>query len=236
VIDLDTFAEMRKITTPDFSFPHAIIFTPDSRRALVTSERVRKVVVIDAVNDTVIRSIDMDQGGTHMAEIDDSGRWAYFTNRESNTVSFMDLETYEVVANVSVGEGAEGFALSPDESEIWVANRNANTVSVIDVAGRRVVATFPLDARPNRVAFTADGAHVLFPMASGTLQVFDAETRDRVESVPIGSTPGGIVAASDGTVFIAMGGSDEVFVIDTAAWTVTDRVRVGRGPDGIAYR
>jgi YVTN family beta-propeller protein len=237
VVDLRTFREMKTITTPEFSFPHGIAFTPDSSIAVVTSERTQKVVIIDALSDEVIGSIDMDQGGTHMTAVDHDGRWAYFTNRESNTVSFMDLENYEVVANVPIGQGGEGFALSPDGSEIWVANRGADTVSVIDVASRRVVETFGLDGRPNRVAFTADGAHVLLPLSSGELHVFEAETRERVRSVPIGSAPAGITASTDGErVYVAMGGGDQIYVIDTNTWTVTDRVTVGQGPDGIVYR
>jgi YVTN family beta-propeller protein len=125
VIDLGSYAETRRITTPDFSFPHGIVFTPDSTRALVTSERSDKIIVIDAIADEVIRSIDTDQHGTHMATINRQGTWAYFSNRESNTISFMDLENYEIVANVPVGEGAEGFALSPDGGEIWVSDRAA---------------------------------------------------------------------------------------------------------------
>jgi YVTN family beta-propeller protein len=43
VIDLRTNTEKRKITSPDFVSPHGIAFTPDSRRALVTSERAKKI-------------------------------------------------------------------------------------------------------------------------------------------------------------------------------------------------
>ena len=89
VVDLETYTETKKITSPDFSYPHGIVFTPDGRYALVTSEQASKIVLIDAASDEVIRSIDTDQGGTHMATIDDAGEWAYFTNRESNTVSFI---------------------------------------------------------------------------------------------------------------------------------------------------
>src|SRR4029079_11117579 len=39
VIDLKTNTEKRKITSPYFMSPHGIAFTPDSRRAVVTSER-----------------------------------------------------------------------------------------------------------------------------------------------------------------------------------------------------
>ena len=237
VVDLETYTETKKIASPDLSFPHGIVFTPDSRYALVTSERAQKIVVIDVAADEAIRSIDTDQGGTHMAAIDRAGEWAYFTNRESNTVSFMDIENFRIVANVAVGPGAEGFALSPDESEIWVSNRNAASVSVVDVAQRQVVATIPVGERPNRVTFTPDGRHVLIPMGTGEMSVFDVASREIVRSIQLGSSAGGLVPSPDGgRVFVAVGSADEVYVIDTGNWTVTARVAVGGGPDGIAFR
>ena len=237
VVDLETYTETNKIESPDFSYPHGIIFTPDARYALVTSEQASKIVLIDAVADEVVRSIDTDQGGTHMATIDSAGEWAYFTNRESNTVSFMDLDDFRIVANVAVGQGSEGFALSPDESEIWVSNREARSISVIDVASRQVVATLPAGERPNRVAFTPDGRFVLIPMGSGEVTVYDTSTREIIDTITLGSGGGGIVASPDGQrVFVAAGGTNAVYVIDTATWSVTGRVGVGTNPDGLAMR
>src|SRR6187455_1240311 len=193
VIDLKTNKELRKIASPDFMSPHGIAFTPDSRRAMVTSERAKKIVVIDATTDQVLRAIDTDQGGTHMALVNKAGTWAYFTNRESNTVSFLDLTSYRIVANVPVGQGAEGFALSPDEKEIWTGNRNDGTLSVIDIARRQSVATIPAPA-PIRVTFTPDGKHVLVPNGSaGEVNVFDAATRRKIHTISVGRNPSGVV-------------------------------------------
>jgi YVTN family beta-propeller protein len=229
VVDLGTYTETKKITTPDFS--------PDSGFALVTSEQSRKIVIIDTATDEVVQAIDTDQGGTHMAAIDRAGEWAYFTNREANTVSFMDLGDFRIVANVAVGQGSEGFALSPDESEIWVSNRDARSISVIDVAGRSVVATLEAGERPNRVAFTPDGRHVLIPMGSGEVSVYDTSSREIIDTVPLGSAGGGIVASPDGQrVFVAAGGTNAIHIIDTGTWTVTGRVGVGSNPDGLAMR
>lgn len=237
VIDLKTNSEKRKITNPDFNSPHGIAFTPDSRRAVVTSERAKKIVVIDATTDQVIRAIDTDQGGTHMALINKAGTWAYFTNRESNTVSFLDLNNYRIAANVPVGQGAEGFALSPDEKEIWAGNRNDGTLSVIDIASRKTVATIPA-AAPIRVAFTADGRHVLVPNGGASeVNVFDAVTRRKIKTIDVGQRPAGVVSAPNGNrAYVACQGSNEIQVIDTLTWTVVGKVAVGNGPDGLAFR
>jgi YVTN family beta-propeller protein len=237
VIDLKTNKELRKITTPDFNSPHGVAFTSDSRRAVVTSERAKKIVVIDATNDQVLRSIDTDQGGTHMALINKAGTWAYFTNRDSNTVSFLDLTSYRIAANVPVGQGAEGFALSPDEKEIWAGNRIDGTLSVIDIARRQSVATIPA-AAPIRVAFTPDGKHVLVPNGGASeVNVFDAMTRRMIHTIRVGRNPSGVVVATNGAhAYVACQGNNEVQVIDTKTWTVIGKVAVGNGPDGLAFR
>ena len=76
VVDLKSYSE-EKIASPDFAYPHGIIFTPDGRRALVTSEQSKKIVLVDAVAYQVLRSINTDQEGVHMAVINRAGTWAY---------------------------------------------------------------------------------------------------------------------------------------------------------------
>jgi YVTN family beta-propeller protein len=234
VVDLKTFAEVKKIASPDFSFPHGVAFTPDSKRAVVTSERAQKIVVIDVAADAVLRSIDTDQGGTHMVVIDKAGTWAYLANRQSNTVSFLDLTTYRIAANVEVGRGGEGIALSPDGKEVWTSNVPAGTLSVIDVAKRETVATIAAGASPFRVVFTPDGRHALAASSGSGVGVFDAATRKQVATVAVRGATGIVVAADGKRAFVSTGG--DVQTIDTATWTVSGGIAVGRGPDGLAYR
>src|SRR5271157_3543518 len=48
---------------------------------------------------------------------------------------------------IPVGRGAEGFDVSPDSKEIWVANAQDGTISVIDVASKKVVQTLEANVR-----------------------------------------------------------------------------------------
>jgi YVTN family beta-propeller protein len=238
VVDLKEGAETGKITTPDFSFPHGIAFTPDSRIAIVTSERTQKIVVIDARTDEILRSIDTAEAGTHMVVIDDTGRWAYFTNRESNTVSVMDLNDYRIVASIPVGEGAEGIALSPDGKQIWTGDRRGDTVTVIDTETRRVIQKLPAGGAPIRVAFSPDGSRVFVPNSiSSDVFVYAADSREHIKTIEVGGGPGGVVFSADGRyAYVACGGAGSVYAIDTATLEVSGQVSVGEGPDGITYQ
>ena len=238
VIDLGSGKETKKITSPDFSFPHGIAFTPDARIAILTSERTQKIFVIDATTDEIIRAVDTDQGGTHMVVIDGTGRWAYFTNRDSNSVSVMDLADYSLVATIPAGDGAEGIALSPDGTQLWTGDRRGDTVTVIDTQARRVIRRLEGGQAPIRAGFSPDGAQVYVPNSlSSDVWVFDAQTLELVGTVDVGASPGGVTFSPDGArAYVACGRPGEVHVIDTETLTVVAKIPVGAGPDGITFQ
>src|ERR1700680_5066546 len=48
---------------------------------------------------------------------------------------------------IPVGKGSEGFDVSPDGKEIWVANAHDGTISVIELAAKKVVQTLDANVR-----------------------------------------------------------------------------------------
>ena len=139
---------------------------------------------------------------------------------------------------IPVGHGSEGFDLSPDRKEIWVANATDKTLSIIDVASKAVVATLP-DAieHANRLKFTPDGKLVLISSLGGTaLTVYDAATRKPVKQVELGKGAAGILIEPNGArAFISCSPDNYVAVIDLATLTVTGRINAGGEPDGLAW-
>ena len=55
---------------------------------------------------------------------------------------------------------AEGVAVTPDGSKVYVTNEGCNTVSVIDAATSTVAETTPVGNGPVGVAVTPDGRKV----------------------------------------------------------------------------
>jgi YVTN family beta-propeller protein len=141
------------------------------------------------------------------------------------------------VTNVQVGRGSEGFDLSPDGKELWVANAQDQTVSVIDVASRTVVQTLPSTKAANRLKFTTDGRYVFVSDIQGNeMLVIDAKARKEFKRIPLAGNSEGIVMSPDGThAYTTMNSRDAVAVIDLKTMTVTGEVKTGRGPDGLAW-
>jgi YVTN family beta-propeller protein len=141
------------------------------------------------------------------------------------------------VTNIPVGRGSEGFDLSPDESELWVANAQDGTISVIDVGSKRVVQTLGSTKSANRLKFTPDGKYVFVSdLGSNQILVLDAKTRREYMRIPLSGNSEGILMAPDGSrAYTTLNSRDAVAVIDLKTMTVTGEVKTGRGPDGLAW-
>ncbi len=141
------------------------------------------------------------------------------------------------VTNVAVGHGSEGFDLTPDGKELWVANAQDGTVSIIDVAARKVVQTVPSTGAANRLKITPDGKYVFVSDMSGKeLLVIEAATRKEYKRISLPSSSEGLLMTPDGSrAYTTLNMRDAVAVIDLKTMTVTGEVKTGRGPDGLAW-
>lgn len=141
------------------------------------------------------------------------------------------------VTNVPVGRGSEGFDLSPDGKELWVANAQDQTISIIDVAARKVIQTIPSTGSANRLKMTLDGKYVFVSDLGGNdLLVVNAATRQEYKRIQFPGNTEGLLMAPDGWhAYTTMNSRDAVGVIDLKTMTVTGEIKTGRGPDGLAW-
>ena len=136
---------------------------------------------------------------------------------------------------IPVGRGSEGFDVSPDGKEAWVANAWDGTVSVIDIAAKKVVATLAANVPgANRLKFTPDGKQVLVTPGSA-LVILDAATRKEVKRLATVHGSGGIQMQPDGArAYVACGPDGYVAVIDLKTLEMVGHIDVA-GPDGLAW-
>jgi YVTN family beta-propeller protein len=197
--------------------------------------------------DPCVRRLDwilgLGQDRTHMILVArDAGR-IFATSMNSNSVSIIDRDSNAdesgwKATTIAVGDGPEGFDVSPDGRELWVATFRDGKLSIIDLAQKRVVEWLDLGTRrANRLKFTADGTRALVSdLSSGDLVVIDTKSRRVISRLHVGNGASGILIPPDSSVaYVALSDESAVAVVDLATLKATGRIRTGRGPDGMAW-
>lgn len=139
---------------------------------------------------------------------------------------------------IRVGNGDEGFDVTPDDRELWAANSQDGTISIIDLAKKEVVATLNADVRgANRLKFTPDGKLAFVSSLGGSdVTVLDTTSRKVIKRIPVGHGAAGIQMQPDGSrIFVACTPDNYVAVIDLKSLAVTGHIDAGPNPDGMAW-
>jgi YVTN family beta-propeller protein len=204
---------------------HMIYVAPDMKRIITTNVSSGTVSIIDKTNDKTF-----GQGPGHGGAPGESQG----SGRPMDAARGGDWN--ETV--VRVGNGSEGFDVSPDGKEIWVANAGDGTVSIIDVASKTVTQTLAADvAGANRLKFTPDGKLALISTLRGSdLTVIDRATRKTIRRIALGHGAAGIIMQPDGLrAFVACSPDGYVAVVNLHTLEVAGRIEIGKDPDGMAW-
>ena len=227
--------------------PHGLTFV--AGKLWFTVEGSKAIGSYDPATQKVDWILGTGQDRTHMIYVSSGLSPIFTTNVNSATVSVIEQsETAErgpggrhpnwTEAVIPVGKGSEGFDVSPDGKEIWVANAKDGTISVIDVSSKEVVQTIDANARgANRLKFTLDGKLALVSSLGGKdAVVFDRATRKEVKRITVGNGAAGILMQPDGTrAFVACTPDSYVAVIDLKTLHMTGKITAGKNPDGLAW-
>jgi len=265
VVDLVGRRALPSIDLGALRGPHGLTFV--GGKTWFTAEAAKAIGRYDPATHQVDWILGTGQNRTHMIYVSPDMKLIVTTNVSSGTVSIMDQEPVRMPGPppgagaggpgmppppggapmprtdwnetvVKVGNGSEGFDISPDGREAWVANAQDGTLSVIDLAAKTVVDTLAADVRgANRLKFTVDGKLVLVStLDGGDLAVLDAATRKVVKRIPVGRGAGGILIQPDGTrAYVACSPDNYIAVIDLKSLAVIGHIESGGNPDGMAW-
>ncbi len=248
VVDLAAQKALPAIDLGPLHGPHGLTFA--GGKLWFTAEGAKAIGSYDPASRKVDWIMGTGQNRTHMIYVFPDLQRIITTNVSSGTVSFIDHagsgrgmslrvpggDWNETV--VPVGNGDEGFDVSPDGREIWVANAQDGTVSILDVSSRKVIQTLTANVPgANRLKFTTDGKLVFISsLRLPEVAVFDAASRKEVKRIRVGQAAAGILMQPDGSrVFVACSPDNYIAVIDRASLTVTGHIDVGHEPDGMAW-
>jgi YVTN family beta-propeller protein len=260
VVDLVQQKPLPAIDLGALRSPHGLAFADG--KLYFTAEAAKVIGRYDPSTNKIDLVVGTGQDRTHMIVVSRDARTIFTSNVSSGTVSVIELRVAQMpagpraggaterppgpggprradwhVTNVAVGRRSEGFDLSPDGRELWVANAQDQTVSVIDVAERRVVETLPSTKAANRLKFTPDGRYVFVSdLGSSEMLVIDAKARKEFKRIQLAGNSEGVLMSPEGRhAYTTLNSRDAVAVIDLKTMTVTGEVKTGKGPDGLAW-
>src|SRR5579871_1062362 len=231
VIDLVGQKALPSIDLGALRGPHGLTFVAD--KVWFTAEGAKAIGSYDPKTQKVDWIMGTGQNRTHMIFVTDDSKRMVTTNVSSGSVSIIEKSPPPRSAPppgspvppprdwdqtvVKVGNGSEGFDVSPDGKEIWVANAQEGTISIIDSASKTVTETLAASVRSaNRLKFTPDGRKVLVSgLRIADLVVLDAATHKEIKRILVGHGAAGIQMQPDGArAFVACSPDNYIVVID----------------------
>jgi YVTN family beta-propeller protein len=238
VIDIPGRKELHRVDLTPLSRPHGLWTV--GNKVYFTAEQNKVIGRYDPATNKVDFVLGTGQNTTHMVLALPDESKIFTANIGGNSMSIIERAGVgnwnETV--VPVGQGPEGFDLSPDGKQLWAANSRDGSISVIDVATKAVVNTFRIGTkRSNRLKFTPDGRLVLVSdLDTGELYVIEHATKKDLKRIPIGAGLAGILITPDSSrAYCAATGDNNVGVIDLKTLELVDRLKTGNGPDGMAW-
>jgi YVTN family beta-propeller protein len=230
--------------------PNAVAFSPDGRRAYITSTGDAftgdgAVSVVDTAANAVVATVGDGRipGGVAVSP-DGSTLYlaapAKFPAITHASVVTVDTGTGNIGAAIDIGPDPRGMAISPDGSRAYVVDggngaAGKGTVAVVDTASKAVIATIGVGDDPSAVAVSPDGNKVFVVGLSGAMSVIDNEKNSTTTVKGVGREPAGIAVSPDGKhVYITDLFDGGVRVIDTATNLVSATILLGAVVGGVA--
>lgn len=191
----------------------------------VGSGNGRTISIVNLNTDTIIGTIEVDQGPVALA-IASNGKFVYVINYVdgnpgTGTMNIIQTDINQVVGTVQGFFGPFGIALTPDGRYAYITNFGSNdfdpigtTVSVVNLKRRQITTTIDVGLQPAGIGITPDGrfAYVTnyntlyrhkdfteLTAGDGTVAIIDISTNEVLPlTILVGASPGRTTISPNG--------------------------------------
>ena len=115
----------------------------------------------------------------------------------SNDLYAIDVNRREVLKKISVGQGPDGIAISPDGVHLYVANSVSNDISVIDLLDLKEVRRVKVGAKPFSLAVGPKGRIFVVETGDKQVGVYDPDFK-KLTSLRANKKPVDVAVSRDG--------------------------------------
>jgi YVTN family beta-propeller protein len=234
VIDPQIGTPTETIPIPD---PYNLYFTPDGSKAIVVSERLRRLDFRDARTWDLIKSVAIPWRGVDHLDFSADGSYLLASTEFSGELVRVDVVAMAVTSEVKVGGLAVDVKLAPDGTVFYVANQLRDGVSVIDPQRMREISFIPTGPGAHGLYVSRDAKRLYVSnRRAGSISVIDFATRRVSATWAIGGSPDMIQLSPDGReLWVSNRSNASVSVVDTVTGRLLHVIKVGAGPHGLSY-
>ncbi|MEH6409612.1 MAG: cytochrome D1 domain-containing protein [Hyphomonas sp.] len=188
VLDLDTFRLTSTVNVGDK--PNRITVQPDGRYVWIGRVGAEPgVTVLDAVTEKTVAQIETGEGHHELAFSRDN-RFAFVSNRDSATVSVIDIRTLKKLRDISFDGAPISLAWSDLSEVLLVVDGEEGAVHAIEVPGGKTRSRLDLEAGLGPLRMMPGGRYgfVVNPSEDKVI-VFDTATMREAHEIAVPGRP-----------------------------------------------
>jgi YVTN family beta-propeller protein len=163
-------------------------------------------------------------------------------NKHSDTLSYIDPGTLQVLDTIPTGPNPHEMAITPDQRIMYLSNYAppGNTISVVDIVARKHIKQITTGeyTRIHGATMAADGKHAYFTAGqTGYAVEVDTRTHEVTRAIPThGKISHMILVSPDNKrLYTANIDTENVSVIDRASGELITRIPCAKGAEGMAF-
>jgi PQQ-dependent catabolism-associated beta-propeller protein len=182
-------------------FAIALIAAPASAETIFVSDEASDCVT--AVDGGTLKPIECIHVGKRPRGLvaSKNGKTLYVAVGNANQIAIVDTVARKIVRTLSTPD-PETFALTPDETRIFIANENDSEMSEIRIADGKVLRQVATGGEPEGTAVSRDGKLVIQASETGSMaHVIDSATGKILDNLIVDTRPRYIAFTPDGSRF-----------------------------------
>lgn len=158
VMAIDLATQTQRWKTPVGKMPADIFLSPDDKHLLValTGDKLVEVYDVSGAAPRLVKRLQTGDGAHSFRAVGD-GRYVLVSNRAANTISKIDLQSFEVAETFAAPGGPDDMEILNDGRTLLVSSRWARKLSFMDLQTKQLIKQVPVGKSPHGV-WTLDHA------------------------------------------------------------------------------
>lgn len=183
--------------------------------------------------------LDLVYVGSSPSHIEIYNRCIYVTNSDSNSISVIEEENFDLIETIAVGEKPHDLKIDKLRKKLFVANSNEYSISIIDLVKDDIEKIF-LDINPLHLHILNQNMFILscgsYGEMKSSISLFNLEDKKVFRKIFIEETLLDMVVIKDlNIVFTTNGGDGFLYKIDYITQKIIDKIYIGGMPNDILW-